>query len=64
MPNTTSKIEPRALRISDFCRLYGIGRTSAYKLMASGKLATVRIGKRRLVLRDSAEQLLSTGGAK
>ncbi|WP_428671907.1 helix-turn-helix domain-containing protein [Reyranella sp.] len=53
--------QPRALRVNEFCRLYGIGRSSAYKLIGQGQLASVVIGGRRLILRDSAEELLLMG---
>jgi predicted DNA-binding transcriptional regulator AlpA len=33
----------RAFRVNDFCALYSISRSSAYKLMADGKLRTVRV---------------------
>jgi excisionase family DNA binding protein len=49
----------RAFRVNDFCALYSISRSSAYKLMADGKLRTVRVGGRRLIPKESAEDLLS-----
>jgi excisionase family DNA binding protein len=49
----------RAFRVNDFCALYSISRSSAYKLMAAGKLRTVRVGGRRLIPKESAEDLLS-----
>ena len=48
----------RALRVNDFCRLYGIGRSGVYKLLKEGKLASVVIAGRRLIPRDAAEALL------
>ena len=54
----------RAYRIKDFCAAYGLSRTTVYKLIAAGTLKTVRIGGRRLVPADAAEQLLAQGGAK
>lgn len=56
--------ERRAFRIKDFCALYSISRSSAYKLMAEGKLATVRVGGRRLIPKESAEALLSGTASK
>jgi excisionase family DNA binding protein len=52
--------ERRAFRVNDFCALYSISRSSAYKLMAEGKLRTVRVGGRRLIPKESAEALLSS----
>lgn len=55
--------QPRAYRVNDFCKLYGIGRTGVYKLLKEGKLPSVVIGGRRLIPADAAESLLN-GGAK
>ena len=54
-------IERRALRINDAASFYGVGRSTIYKLIAEGKIETVKILGRRLVLRDSMEALLRTG---
>jgi excisionase family DNA binding protein len=51
-------IERRALRVNDAAKAYGVGRSTIYKLMSEGKLATAKIAGRRVVLRDSAEALL------
>ena len=53
------KLEPRALRVNDFIKSYGIGRTLLYSLIKSGRLKTIQIGKRRLIPRDEAEKLIS-----
>ena len=58
MQHDTKTIERRALRISDFCRAYGISRSSFYTLVNSGKLRTIRLAGRHLVPRDEAEKLL------
>lgn len=52
---------PRALRINDFCRLYGVGRTAVYKLLKEGKLPSVVIAGRRVIPADAAEALLKFG---
>jgi excisionase family DNA binding protein len=51
-------IERRALRVNDCAKAYGVGRSTVYKLIAEGKLATAKIAGRRVILRDSAEALL------
>ena len=51
-------IERRALRVGDAAAAYGLGRTTIYKLMKDGKLATVKIGGRRLIPREAMEALL------
>jgi excisionase family DNA binding protein len=54
---------PRAYRIDDFCRAYGIGRTTVYALLKNGTLRSIKIGRRRLITADSAEALLSLKAA-
>jgi predicted DNA-binding transcriptional regulator AlpA len=55
---TNSAPERRALRVNEFCAAYGLSRSTAYKLMKTGKLRTVLIGGRRVVPVDAAEALL------
>ena len=54
-------IERRALRINDAAAAYGVGRSTLYKLMSEGKLATVKVAGRRLVPCDNMEALLRQG---
>ena len=54
-----SSFKLRALRVSDFCQAYGLSRTTAYELMKSGRLKSVRIAGRRLIPVDEAEKLLT-----
>jgi excisionase family DNA binding protein len=51
-------IKRRALRINDAAAAYGVGRSTLYKLMSQGKLATVKVAGRRLVPCDNMEALL------
>jgi excisionase family DNA binding protein len=51
-------IKRRALRINDAAAALGIGRSTLYKLMSEGKLATVKVAGRRLVPCDNMEALL------
>ena len=44
--------------INEFCVLSGLGRTKVYELLGAGKLKSVHIGKRRLVLLDSYRHLI------
>jgi excisionase family DNA binding protein len=53
--------EKRALRIKDASVLYGLSRSTLYKLMAAGTLRAVKIGGRRLIPRDALEALISEG---
>jgi excisionase family DNA binding protein len=52
-----------AFRINDAVRASGIGRTKLYALMKSGTLSTVKIGGRRLILRDALAALLQKSAA-
>jgi len=49
---------PRAFTVPDFCRNYGIGRSSLYNLINAGALPNVKVGGRRLIPTDAAEALL------
>ena len=56
-------LERRALSIREAARACGLSRATLYRLMADGKLSTLKIGARRLVPVGSLDALLS-GGAK
>ena len=51
--------------VADAAKLLGIGRTKLYELLKNGELASMQIGKRRLVRVDSISALIerATGGA-
>lgn len=51
----------RAYRVLDFCRAFGVSRSTVYSLMSAGKLRTVRVAGRRLIPADAAEDLLREG---
>lgn len=53
-----SQVSPRAYTMQAFCKAYGLSRSTAYELMARGKLRSVRVGGRRLIPADAAEELL------
>jgi len=50
----------RAYRIDEFCRAFGLSRSTVYTLMDAGKLASVKVGRRRLIPVEAAEALLKT----
>jgi excisionase family DNA binding protein len=58
MDETAAQSMPRAYRVKDFCKAFGVSRSTAYNLMADGKLRSVRIAGRRLIPADAAEALL------
>ena len=45
--------------VSEAAQLLGIGRTNVYYLMNDGKLASVRIGSRRLIPRAALESFVA-----
>ncbi|HEX6969658.1 MAG TPA: helix-turn-helix domain-containing protein [Micromonosporaceae bacterium] len=51
---------PRCLRVEEAARLLNIGRSTAYDLIRSGRLRSVKIGRRRLIPRDALESLLAS----
>ena len=53
----TNVSEPLDYRISDACRLLGIGRTSLYGLAKTGELKLLRIAGRTVVPRSEIERL-------
>jgi excisionase family DNA binding protein len=56
-------IERRALSIEESAKTCGLSRATLYRLIADGKLATLKIGARRLVPVNALDALLN-GGAR
>ena len=50
---------PRLLSISQTCHLLGVGRSSLYQMMASGRVRSVKIGRRRLVPREAIDEFVA-----
>lgn len=57
----TADAAPLAYDMATACRVSSLGMTKLYELIADGRLATSKVGKRRLVLADSLRQLLAEG---
>jgi excisionase family DNA binding protein len=59
-PPRSQPEQPKAMAatVVTTCRITGLGRTKVYELISQGKLKTVAIGRRRLVLFESIEALL------
>lgn len=53
---------PRAYRVLDFCKAFGVSRSTVYNLINDGKLRSVRVAGRRLIPADAAEALLRDAG--
>jgi excisionase family DNA binding protein len=56
--------ERLTLRVNDATAYSGLGRSYLYILMNTGKLASAKVGGRRLILRESLENLLRGRGDK
>jgi excisionase family DNA binding protein len=44
--------------VGEFCVLSGLGRTVVYEMIGDGRLESIKIGKRRLILLDSYRRLI------
>ena len=56
-------LQPIAMRVKDAVAISGIARANLYLRMAEGKLESVKVGKARLILRESLERLLTPAKA-
>jgi excisionase family DNA binding protein len=50
---------PLALTVRNACALSGIGRTLLYKLIDTGQLRRVKVGKRTLIPFDDLQKLVA-----
>ncbi len=50
---------PLAVTITTARKITGLGNTTVWKLISEGRLDTVSVGRRRLILYASLEKLLS-----
>lgn len=51
---------PAYLSVNQFCVLYAIARSSAYRELAAGRLAAVKRGARTLIARAEGERWAAT----
>ncbi len=59
-PDVRAK-ERHALRVNDATIFSGLSRASLYRAMKDGALRSIKIGKRRLILRADLEAFLVGG---
>lgn len=52
------------IRISEFCKISGLSRTTAYALIADRTLRTVKVGRSTLIKMDSVVALLDLAEAE
>ena len=50
---------PLTVSVKTACKLVGVGKTTMWALIKSGRVRTVSIGRRRLVIYASLETLIS-----
>lgn len=55
--------KPLAVTIDDTSKITGLGNTMIYELINQGRLKSVAVGRRRLVLYSSIEELLLPSAA-
>ena len=56
-PNNS--FEPDLLSVAEFCRAIGVGRTTAYELIAAQEIIPIRIGRRTLIPRSEKDALIA-----
>ena len=54
--NRTDKSDEQGLGIPAFCKRYGVGRTTAFKILKDGVLARYKVGRRTLIHAEDAER--------
>jgi hypothetical protein len=60
LPDETGNgFKPLAVPVKTACRLVGVGHTSMWALIKEGRVQTVSVGRRRLVIYASLEALVS-----
>ena len=62
-PSDQRPLTPLTYRIPDAVRVSGLGRTTLYRLMNAGKLRSIQVGGRRLIVAESLRELLEVGDA-
>jgi excisionase family DNA binding protein len=54
-------LSKRALSVREFGQLYGFGRSKTYSLIKEGTLRSLKVGGKRLIHVDDAEELIAGG---
>jgi excisionase family DNA binding protein len=62
-PRRLAPPKPLTLTVGDTSKITGLGNTKIYELINQGRLKSVAIGRRRLVLYSSIEELLLPAAA-
>jgi excisionase family DNA binding protein len=59
IPEKVPLSERRTLCVNEACDYASIGKTLLYEMIRSGRIAGMTLGKRRLILRESLDKLLT-----
>ncbi len=59
----TSALKPITVTVATALAVTGLGRTKFYELVKTGRIRTVAIGRRTLVVYASLEELASAGAS-
>ena len=52
--------EKRAFTVEEFMAAFGLGRTTTYEEINAGRLTALKLGRKTLIPRDSAEAWLAS----
>jgi excisionase family DNA binding protein len=57
-------VKPLTVSIKSACQILGVGATTMWQLIRTGSVETIRVGRRRLVILASLENLVESAGEK
>jgi len=60
---TAKGVKPLAVPVKTACKLVGVGNTTMWALIKAGRVKTISIGRRRLIIFSSLESLLTSDAA-
>lgn len=60
MPDNGEKHRKRVMTVAEFCRDYSLSKTKAYEYMNQGKLRSLKLGAKRVITVDAAEDFLTS----
>ena len=61
MEATIDPIERVVYTIPEFCRMTGISRNLGYQLAQSGRIPTIRLGKRLVISKVAFQRMMEEG---
>ncbi|BBX87865.1 hypothetical protein MAUB_57380 [Mycolicibacterium aubagnense] len=62
-PAQTAHVAPTLLTVPETAKMLRCGQTLVYAMLKDGRLASVKIGRRRLVKAADVERFIARGGA-